>query len=200
MSSGSRHFDVMAIHFRPPLSEETHSNCHCFVYNTSSKHFRNKMFGSRGNKPRPSQPEWYIRCHMAGNTVSGARSRRNQFYARRRLTRSGKMLDKVSGRTQYSEGREAIVHDMVEAISVLRDRFGKENLSGIGIGVPGFISLKEGIIKNCAANIPALENFSDPRRDRAATRDHRHPRKTTANAQAALGEKWIWSGPWRWTT
>jgi glucokinase len=107
------------------------------------------------------------------------------------IDKTGKMLDKVSGRTQYSEGREAIVHDMVEAISVLRDRFGKPHLSGIGIGVPGFISLKEGVIRNCA-NIPTLENF--PIRDEIGRRlDTTVILENDANA-AALGEKWIGAG------
>src|ERR1700709_2373617 len=102
------------------------------------------------------------------------------------VDRSGKMLDKVSGRTQYSEGREAIVGDMVEAIEAMRDRFGKENLAGIGIGVPGFISLSEGIIKNCA-NIPALENF--PIQAEIGKRlGHKIILENDANA-AALGEK-----------
>jgi len=107
------------------------------------------------------------------------------------VDKTGKMLDKVSGRTQYSEGREAIVGDMVEAIRVMRDKFGKENLAGIGIGVPGFISLKEGVIKNCN-NISSLENF--PIRDEIGRRlGHTVILENDANA-AALGEKWIGAG------
>ena len=107
------------------------------------------------------------------------------------VDRSGKMLDKVSGKTQYSEGREAIIHDMVEAIEVMRHKFGKENLSGIGIGVPGFISLKEGVIKNCN-NIQTLENF--PIRDEIGKRlETTVILENDANA-AALGEKWIGAG------
>jgi glucokinase len=101
------------------------------------------------------------------------------------------MLDKVSGRTQYSEGREAIVHDMVEAIETLRARFGVEHLSGIGIGVPGFISLQDGIIRNCN-NIAPLENF--PIRDEIGRRlGATVILENDANA-AALGEKWIGAG------
>jgi glucokinase len=107
------------------------------------------------------------------------------------VDRTGRMLNKVSGKTQYSEGREAIVSDMVEAIESMRSQFGKENLSGIGIGVPGFISLKEGIIKNCA-NIPSLENF--PIREEIGSRlGHKIILENDANA-AALGEKWIGAG------
>ncbi|MCU1326396.1 MAG: glucokinase [Bryobacterales bacterium] len=107
------------------------------------------------------------------------------------VSRDGKMLGKVSGRTQFSEGREAILRDMVEGIEGLREQFGVEHLAGIGIGVPGFISIKEGIIRNCN-NIAALENF--PIRDEIG---HRLGAtvilENDANA-AALGEKWIGAG------
>jgi len=104
---------------------------------------------------------------------------------------TGKMLDKVSGRTQYSEGREAIVQDMVDAIRIMRDRFGKDNLAGIGIGVPGFISLSDGVIRNCN-NIASLENF--PIRDEIGRRlETTVILENDANA-AALGEKWIGAG------
>src|SRR5207302_9084429 len=57
--------------------------------------------------------------------------------------------------------------------------------------VPGFISLKEGVIKNCA-NIPSLENF--PIRDEIGRRlGHKIILENDANA-AALGEKWIGAG------
>jgi glucokinase len=104
---------------------------------------------------------------------------------------SGDMLHKVSGRTQYSEGREAIVRDMVEAIDTLRTNFGSNDLAGIGIGVPGFISLEEGVIKNCN-NISSLENF--PIRDELSRRLGAPViLENDANA-AALGEKWIGAG------
>jgi len=103
----------------------------------------------------------------------------------------GRMLEKVSGRTQYWEGREAIIYDMVEAIETLRARHGVAHLKGIGIGVPGFISLKEGIIRNCN-NIASLENF--PIREEIGRRlGTRIILENDANA-AALGEKWIGAG------
>lgn len=107
------------------------------------------------------------------------------------VSRDGKILDKVSGRTQFSEGREAIVSDMVEGIEALREKFGREHLAGIGIGVPGFISMEEGIIRNCN-NIASLENF--PIRDEIGQRlGATVILENDANA-AALGEKWIGAG------
>jgi glucokinase len=125
-------------------------------------------------------PEYSIGLDLGGTNLRAAA-----------VDRNGKMLDKTAGRTQYSEGREAIIHDMVASISALRDKFGKENLSGIGIGVPGFISIKDGVIKNCA-NISTLENF--PIRDEIGRRlDTTVILENDANA-AALGEKWIGAG------
>jgi glucokinase len=107
------------------------------------------------------------------------------------IDRTGRMLEKVSGRTQYSEGREAIVRDMVDAIGALRFKFGKTDLAGIGIGVPGFISLKDGVIRNCN-NISSLENF--PIREEIGRRlDTAVILENDANA-AALGEKWMGAG------
>lgn len=106
------------------------------------------------------------------------------------MDRAGKLLDRISGKTAYSEGREAIVHDMVEAISTLRNRF-TGSLAGIGVAVPGFITLEDGIIRN-SNNLASLENF--------AIRDELSRRLGTpvilendANA-AALGEQWIGAG------
>ena len=107
------------------------------------------------------------------------------------IDRSGTILEKVAGSTKFSEGREAVLADMVQAISLVRDKHGPAGLAGIGIGVPGFIQLKEGIIRN-SNNLPFLENF--------AIRDDLERRLATvvilendANA-AALGEKWMGAG------
>ena len=107
------------------------------------------------------------------------------------VDRTGKMLDSVSGQTAYSQGREAIVHDMVEAIDALRSRCAAGALAGIGIAVPGFISLQDGVIRN-SNNLTSLENF--PIREEL-TRRLNTPviLENDANA-AALGEQWIGAG------
>ena len=74
------------------------------------------------------------------------------------IDRSGVVLEKISGSTQFSAGREAVIADMVRNISRLREKFGVPGLAGIGIGVPGFIVFREGIIRN-SNNLPFLENF-----------------------------------------
>jgi glucokinase len=107
------------------------------------------------------------------------------------VTRDGTMLDSVSGKTAYSAGREAIVSDMVEAIVTLRERWGTVKLAGIGVAVPGFILLKEGVIRN-SNNLASLEDF--PIRDEMSRRlGTQVILENDANA-AALGEKWIGAG------
>lgn len=81
--------------------------------------------------------------------------------------------------------------EMVAAIHDLQSRWGTKDLAGIGLGVPGFILLKEGVIRN-SNNLACLEDF--PFRDEM---EHRLGTKfileNDANA-AALGEKWMGAG------
>jgi glucokinase len=105
--------------------------------------------------------------------------------------RDGTLLDSVSGETAYSAGREAIVGDMVDAIVTLRERWGTAKLAGIGVAVPGFILLEQGVIRN-SNNLASLENF--PIRDELSRRlEIQVILENDANA-AALGEKWIGAG------
>jgi glucokinase len=107
------------------------------------------------------------------------------------IDREGKLLHLVTGHTQYAEGRDAIMNDMVEAIASLRDTQGASGLAGIGVVVPGFISLEEGVVRNCN-NIPSLENF--PMREQLSQRLNAPViLENDANA-AALGEQWIGAG------
>ncbi len=107
------------------------------------------------------------------------------------IDRSGTILDKVSGSTQFSAGREAVMEEMVGAISRIREKYGVSGLAGIGIGVPGFIDFREGIIRN-SNNLPFLENF--PIRAELQKRLASFViLENDANA-AALGEKWMGAG------
>lgn len=103
----------------------------------------------------------------------------------------GRMLDKISGSTDLHEGRDAVIADIVGAIQRLKAACGTDKLVGVGIGVPGFILMEEGIIVG-SNNMPEFDNF--PIRD-----DIEQKLGTPiflendANA-AALGEKWIGAG------
>jgi glucokinase len=104
------------------------------------------------------------------------------------IDRHGDLLHRLEGRTQYSEGREAILTDMVDAIASLRNRQGAPGLAGIGVVVPGYISLEEGVVLKCG-NIPGLENF--PLREELSRRLNAPViLENDANA-AALGERWM---------
>jgi len=104
------------------------------------------------------------------------------------VDRSGKMLDKIAGATDFVNGREAVLGEIVTAISTLRDRYGAGGLAGIGVGVPGFIRIKEGFITN-SNNLPYLENF--PVRDEIARRLGAPVILENDAKAAALGERWI---------
>ena len=107
------------------------------------------------------------------------------------IDKSGTLLEKISGATNFEEGRDAVIADIVTAISQLRQTHGAEGLRGIGVGVPGFIRLKEGLITN-SNNLPYLENV--PIRDvLSAKLSTRVILENDANA-AALGECWMGAG------
>src|SRR5260370_11421989 len=107
------------------------------------------------------------------------------------IEKSGTLLDKISGATKFEEGREAVLSDIVAAISKLRETHGAAGLSGIGVGVPGFIRMKEGLITN-SNNLPYLDNV--PVRDVLnAQLQTRVILANDANA-ATLGEQWMGAG------
>jgi glucokinase len=107
------------------------------------------------------------------------------------ISRAGKILEKIAVSANPLLGRESIVGSMVAVIDDLRSRWGTDQLAGIGLGVPGFILLKEGVIRN-SNNLESLENF--PFRDEMERRlKTRVVLENDANA-AALGEKWMGAG------
>jgi glucokinase len=128
----------------------------------------------------PTTPEFSIGLDLGGTNLRAAA-----------VSEDGKMLDSIWGKTAYSAGREAIIGDMVDAIVTLRERFGADTLAGIGVAVPGFIVLEEGVIRN-SNNLASLEDF--PIRDEISRRlGTQIILENDANA-AALGEKWIGAG------
>jgi len=102
---------------------------------------------------------------------------------------TGKMLDKVAVSTQTAV--EAVISNIVKSIETLRGRLGAADLAGVGVGVPGFIRMKEGVVVG-AANLPELNHY--PIRQEIERRlGTRVILENDANA-AALGEKWIGAG------
>jgi glucokinase len=106
------------------------------------------------------------------------------------IDRSGRMIEKVAVSTDPSS-REGMLTDITGVIQTVRSRCGAAGLVGIGVGVPGFILMKEGVILN-SNNLAVLENF--PFRDEIEARlGTPFILENDANA-AALGEKWMGAG------
>lgn len=107
------------------------------------------------------------------------------------IDRSGNILDKTSGSTNFEEGRDAVLDDIAAAVDQLRARFGASGFYGIGIGVPGFIDIEKGVIVG-THNLLGFDGF--PMRDDLSRRlETPVILENDANA-AALGEKWMGAG------
>src|ERR1035441_10438403 len=90
-------------------------------------------------------PEYSIGVHLGGTNLRAAA-----------IDRSGNLLDRIGGVTNFEQGREAVLGDIVSAISTLCGKHGPRDLAGIGVGVPGFIRMQEGFITN-SNNLPRSE-------------------------------------------
>ncbi len=103
---------------------------------------------------------------------------------------NGKIIDKVTGATNLTAGRDAVVSDIAASILKLRASGGRD-LVGIGVGTPGLIVMETGVLKQ-SPNLPGFEDF--PMRDEIE-RLLQAPvlLENDANA-AALGEKWMGAG------
>lgn len=107
------------------------------------------------------------------------------------ITPEGRVLSKIWGRAQLSQGRDAVVTDMVNAITRLREEQGAAKLLGVGVCVPGFILMEKGYIMG-SNNLPDFENF--PVRDVIEQKlGTLVVLENDANA-AALGEQWMGAG------
>jgi glucokinase len=107
------------------------------------------------------------------------------------IDESGRMLQKVSVAASYEQGPEGVVREMADAIKRVNDSLGARDLCGIGIGIPGFVDNRTGVVKG-AANLPGFQDF--PFRD--AIQNYLGTTiilENDANA-AALGEKWMGAG------
>lgn len=103
----------------------------------------------------------------------------------------GKLVEKISGSTPIGSSPEPAIEDMVRSIKTLQERHGAEGMVGVGVGVPGFIRMKEGVIAGWN-NRPAFNGY--PVRDQIEKRlGKKVILENDANA-AALGEKWMGAG------
>lgn len=107
------------------------------------------------------------------------------------IDQDGNVLAQVAASTSPEKGREFVINEIVESIQKLRSKQIEGRFIGVGIGVPGFILMDQGVILN-SNNLAFLENI--PLRDDIERRLGAPViLENDANA-AALGESWIGAG------
>lgn len=105
------------------------------------------------------------------------------------VEQSGELLEKLTLGTRVAAGRDHVIDDMCDAIRRTVERFeGAGTLRGIGIGVPGIIDMRTGMLRES----PNLPGWADYPVHREIERRLKTPviLENDANA-AALGEKWL---------
>ena len=103
----------------------------------------------------------------------------------------GFLLERVSAPAIYSDGPERVVREIVRIITKVRKALPTRELLGVGIGVPGFIDIRTGVVL-AAANLPGFTGC--PVRDQIQNElGIPIALENDANA-AALGEKWMGAG------
>ncbi len=102
---------------------------------------------------------------------------------------NGKVLEKITTSTQVARGRDQVIDEMCVAIQeVVSKQSAAGELAGIGIGVPGIIEMKTGMLRE-SPNLPGWHNY--PVRDEIQNRlNTTVVLENDANA-AAMGEKWL---------
>jgi glucokinase len=101
------------------------------------------------------------------------------------------MIEKLAGSAPIEAGPDAAVADIAQSVEALRKRRGRDDLAGIGIGVPGFIRMETGVIAGWA-NAASFNGY--PIRDEIERRlGTKVILENDANS-AALGEKWMGAG------
>lgn len=107
------------------------------------------------------------------------------------VTAAGEVVELIDAPTEAQRGNDAVLDAMAGAIIRLRDKYGRAGLLGIGVGVPGFILMDQGLITD-SPNLPSMRNF--PMRDLLSKRvEAPVDLENDANA-AAIGEKWKGAG------
>jgi glucokinase len=101
----------------------------------------------------------------------------------------GAVLDRISTGAEVARGRDYVLDEMCKNVRALAAKFGGEaHIMGIGIGVPGIIDRRTGLVRE-SPNLPGWHDY--PVRDEIELRLRtRVILENDANA-AALGEKWL---------
>ena len=102
---------------------------------------------------------------------------------------NGAVLERINTSTPVARGRDQVIDEMCAAIQeVVSKQRSAGELAGIGIGVPGIIEMKTGMLRE-SPNLPGWHNY--PVRDEIQRRLKTNViLENDANA-AAMGEKWL---------
>jgi glucokinase len=104
----------------------------------------------------------------------------------------GSLLEKITLGTQVSRGREFVVNEMCDAIKSLLDRYtNKGTLCGVGIGIPGIIDKRTGMLRE-SPNLPGWHDY--PVRDDISNRLGTEVILENDANVAAFGENWLGAG------
>jgi glucokinase len=105
---------------------------------------------------------------------------------------NGKLLEKLTLGTEVARGRDLVIKDMCDAIEQVRTKYKDAGtLTGIGIGVPGFIDMATGMVMR-SPNLADWTNF--PVRDVIQQQLGTHVILENDANVAAMGEKWLGAG------
>jgi glucokinase len=105
------------------------------------------------------------------------------------VNQQGDLMEKVTLGTRVALGKDHVIREMCDAIRVLATKYGSTfALQGIGIGVPGIIDMKTGMLRES----PNLPGWSETPVQAEIERllGTRVILENDANV-AALGEKWL---------
>ena len=107
------------------------------------------------------------------------------------VARDGTLLEKISGSAPIGDGPDVVVEDIVGSIKSLQSSLPGKTIAGVGIGVPGFIRMKEGVIAGWG-NVPSFNGY--PVRGAIEQRLGSQVILENDANSAALGEKWMGAG------
>ena len=105
------------------------------------------------------------------------------------VNQQGELMEKVTLGTRVSLGKDHVIHEMCDAIRVLAVKYSNVGaLQGIGVGVPGIIDMKTGMLRE-SPNLPGWAE-SPVQAEIEQRLGTRVILENDANV-AALGEKWL---------
>ncbi len=108
------------------------------------------------------------------------------------ITTDGQLLEKITVGVKLAMGRDYVIGEMCDAILNLTEKYrGSGKFMGAGIGVPGIIDVKAGMMR-LSANLPGWTDY--PVRDVIERRLGARVFLDNDAKMAAFGEKWQGAG------